>query len=544
MVETLLTDYDRLLRRAVADAGVAAEAAKVPDPSAKWVLGGGHAVHRPLPALAMAYFDPLSERAGEPALWDRLDALTGLFGRFQHADGLIDLHASNFHSPPDAAFMVADLVPLHEVLRETVKASPERDAVLGRLEPVIVAACEAMSRGGVHTPNHRWKLASALLLADAVWPHDAWRAEAQAYLDEGIDIDADGEFTERSTGCYNETCNRSLILMGRTLRRADLLACADRNLEHMLDLLHADGTLVTSYSRRQDRRTTVGVERHLLTYWYRAMTAGNGRFLSAAALGLERIDRAGGRIGHLATWLRYLREAAEAAPPEPVQLPAACDARFEGAGVVRRRRGELSLTLMARWDDFLSVRFGAGPDVTVRLAAGFAPRGQFLADEVAGADGRYRLRSHHACEYYGPGPDPLPAGDWRERASFARRVFVGAELTLQVDVEHVGDGLRLRLSSDGCPRVPLELAFTIRDAESVTPSRAAESDQAAGKSFLNGGELVLRGPGHVVRIGPGAAEHGLTRIPTADADAPPGAWCIRLATPVEATIGITAEAAR
>jgi len=132
------------------------------------------------------------------------------------------------------------------------------------------------------------------MAADRLWPKVIWRGEAQAYLDEGIDIDADGEYTERSTGCYNHTCDRAMILLARTLGRADYAEYADRNLEHMLYLLHPDGTLVTNYSRRQDRDQAVGIERYFPLYWCRAMMAGNGRFLSAAALGLRRIEAAGG----------------------------------------------------------------------------------------------------------------------------------------------------------------------------------------------------------------------------------------------------------
>jgi len=538
MSESLLTDYDRLCRQAVADLAQTADGIEVPSPAARFVPGGTHAFHRPMEPLAIALFDPASPSRGRQRLWQRLADAIEATEQSQHDDGLIDLTASNFHSPPDTAFMVEDLVPLYEVVRDTPEPSAQRDEFLTRLEAIIVKACGGIARGGVHTPNHRWKVASALVLADGVWPHESWRAEAQAYLDEGIDIDADGEYGERSAGCYDYVCGRSMILLSRAMGKPAYMEFADRNLEHLLGLLHADGTMVTSYSRRQDRHTTVGVERYLLLYWYRAMTSGNGRFLSAAELGLRRLGQTGGTLAGLAKWLRYFPEAGRCPAPEAETLGDDYEVRFGGCGVLRRRRGDLSLTLMPNWDDVLAVRFGAGPEVTVRIAAGLAPRGQFVARQIEGGAGRYRMRSRHACEYYGPGPDRLPAVDRHSRASFSRRVFVGTELTMELAVEMVPDGLRLRLDATGCPRVPVEVAFIIRDAEPIAACDSLQRDDGTGKWFLDAGDLVVTGRQHTVRIGPGACEHDLKAIPASRAYPTANACCVRLVSPVSTALEI------
>ena len=76
---------------------------------------------------------------------------------------------------------------------------------------------------------------------------------SRAILAEGIDINADGEFTERSTGIYNAVCNRSLRFMADHLDRPDLLDHVRKNLDLMTHLFHDDGTVVTSISNRQDR---------------------------------------------------------------------------------------------------------------------------------------------------------------------------------------------------------------------------------------------------------------------------------------------------
>jgi len=423
MSESLLHDYEGFCRRAVEAMAASAGEVEIPDPKARWHRGGAHACRAAVERLAIACFDPDSPRRGDEALWRRLVQAADALAAFQHEDGFIDLSQSNLHSPPDTAFLVEDLVPLCEVLRAA--------------EP-----------------------------SDRLWPHESWRAEAQRYLDEGIDIDADGEFSERSTGCYNYVCDLALILIGRALGRDEYIDYADRNLEHMLWLLHPDGTLVTDYSRRQDRDQAVGVEHYLLLYWYRALMRGDGRFLAAAELGLKRMAGGGQGLGRLAKWLRYFSEAGERPVPAPEPLPAEYEKRFDGVGVLRRRAGTQSLTLMAGSADVLAMRFGV------------------------------------ACE---------------------------------------ADALSLRLRTEGCPRVPIEVALPIRLAEGVEPAGEVEPDETTGKTFLNSGELVVRGRDHVLRVGPGSAEHDLTQISCGEAIRRPDVYCIRLVTPVDATLTVRAE---
>ncbi|GAG51127.1 unnamed protein product, partial [marine sediment metagenome] len=103
------------------------------------------------------------------------------------------------------------------------------------------------------------------------------------------------------------------------------------------------------------------------------------------------------------------------------------------------------------------------------------------------------------------------------------------------------DALGLRFRTEGCPRVPVEVALVIHLAEGIEPAGEVETDEASGKTFLNSGELVVRGCDHVLRIGPGSAEHDLTQISCGETYRRPDVYCIRLVTPVDATLTISAE---
>jgi hypothetical protein len=63
------------------------------------------------------------------------------------------------------------------------------------------------------------------------FPDVAARDYVDSILAETIDINDDGEFTERSTGIYNAVCDRGLRFMADNLNRPGLLDDVRKNLE-------------------------------------------------------------------------------------------------------------------------------------------------------------------------------------------------------------------------------------------------------------------------------------------------------------------------
>ena len=137
---------------------------------------------------------------------------------------------------------------------------------LKQLEIFIRRAAGAIAVGGIHTPNHRWVATGALAAAYQLFAEPAYLRRIDEWLAEGIDCNADGEYTELSNGVYNRVTNRALLMAAEALNRPELFDPVRRNLEMMMYCVHPDGEIVTDYSRRQDRNTKARLNGFYMPY--------------------------------------------------------------------------------------------------------------------------------------------------------------------------------------------------------------------------------------------------------------------------------------
>ena len=100
------------------------------------------------------------------------------FLALQHSDGTIDLPTTNFHSPPDTAFVLEPVCASLSVVRRTRPDVPPR--AVADLERFARAAGEALVVGGIHTPNHRWVVCAALARLHALFPDPRYVARGSA----------------------------------------------------------------------------------------------------------------------------------------------------------------------------------------------------------------------------------------------------------------------------------------------------------------------------------------------------------------------------
>ena len=221
-------------------------------------------------------------------------------------------------------------------------------------------------------------MCGALARLHVLFPDARYVARIDEWLAEGIDIDADGQFSERSTSVYSPTCDRVLLTVARLLERPALLEPVRRNLEMTLFYLHANGDVATEASRRQDQYTRASPAAYHLPYRVLAISEGNGRFAAATRLIETKAGHA--LAGNLLAFLEdpVLRQALPASAP----LPDDFARPFPSSDLVRIRRGPVSATVLGSNPCVLSFQKAEAALEAVRLASAFFGKGQFVGERL------------------------------------------------------------------------------------------------------------------------------------------------------------------
>jgi hypothetical protein len=484
----------------------------VPDP---YGIPSANATGAFLGVLACAFASPTSQHYRSPRLREAMLLASQALLDLQHEDGTIDLAITNFRSPPDTAFVTENVAPAYEILR----SDPGSDAapILERLERFLRHVGDALATGGVHTPNHRWVVCAALAVLHDLFPDSRYPARIEQWLAEGIDLDPDGQYTERSTTIYSAVVNRAFLTLAHRMNRPDLRDPVRRNLDMTLYYLHPDGEVVTEGSRRQDRQLRGTLVRYYAAYREMAVREGNGQFASAVAQ--IEAESPASVVRELPSFLTesILRRRLPAATP----LPSNYRKHFKHSQLARIRRDALSATLLAGTTTFFSLRRGSAALEAVRLSSAFFGKGQFQSEAIEEIDGRLRLKQSLRGPYFQPlTPEKIAElrsyagmesnGLLRQdhRASRTQSNIQSLESTVDL-VEHPGR-LELHFRIEGTDHVPLAIELAFRRGgvlEGVEPVKGV-----ADAYLLRSGIGRFRLGDDVISFGPGSTEHTWTQL--------------------------------
>lgn len=490
---------------------------------------------RAVKALVAVFCAPESGRRHDAALLAAARPLLAHLASRQRADGLFD--SENLQSPPDTCFTITDLCITASIARAHPHAALE--PVVAELRGIAGSAVDALVTGGVHTPNHRWELAAALVRLDALWPDPRLRSRAEEWLAEGVDAHPDGHYSERSANYAAHVTNPSLLAIADHLDRPELVDVVRRNLRAVRLLLEDDLTVETVHSRRQDQHERWDGRAFLSQFRRIAVRDADASSAAVVRAILERGVVAPAE--HLAEALLDPRLTEETA----VGAPAPDDGHhvFPSSGLARLRAGRATASVfggsdharfariasgLANSSTLLRMRHGAAVVDAVRLSPSFFGLGAFRGDGLTvDAPGRYRLAQHWSAGYY----QPLPPGGIRADGdydlggegrffaamSFADRAVTPVVLDTSVDIrldpdpEPDGDGR----GDDAHGGLGAELDLRFAGADT---SWTLEVVLRPGGSFEPGAELRVLGDdryelvsgtaryriaGDVVEIGPG-----------------------------------------
>ncbi len=508
---------------------------QITDPKSRWrgIYADEYGLHNPgtaagvIDTLLTAFLQPRSRYYNDDAVPERIRLAAELLSRVQTPDGNINLLTTNFNSPPDTGFVVRALCPSVTLAKRAGKAELVR-----MVDPFLRKAGAGLVKGGIHTPNHRWVVSAALSQLYDLFGDAAYVQRIDQWLAEGIDIDDEGQFSERSTYVYNPITDNAFVTLAAKLKRPQLLEYPQRNLDSMLYLLHPGYEVVTEISRRQDLNTRGDMGPYWFALAYLAQHAREGRFAVLA-------QHFAATRASLSALMEYPELATSST--SPVAIPEDYRRAFPHNAFVRFRRGAMSATVLGGGRSrFFTLRQGGAVINAVRFASAFFGRGQFSSPTLIDHNGELRLNQELQAQYYQP-LDParkVNADEWADTRADRKRTEV-CRLVQSATVTETPKGFRLRVRSEGTNDVPVAVEINFRPGgkfEGVSLAPKVEDAWLA-----SSGRMSYRVGSDVIRFGPGAAEHAYTQVRGAEAKLAGPSVYLTGFTPFDRTIEFECE---
>ncbi len=495
-------------------------------------------------SLGYAYLLAESRHYRSAQLLERVLLAAEFARRQRNPSGCFDLLSTNFDSAPDTGFVVQAIAPVVVAARQQAAEDQGAAEIADALGELIQTGAPGMIAGGFHTPNHRWVLVAALAQAQALYPELEVGATVDAYLGESIDINADGEYSERSTGVYNAVVNRALIRAANALARPDLLEPVRRNLDLSYHLLHADATAVTSISTRQDRDTRA-VPTGLADGYHALAHLDDNGFYAAVADWLV----ACGGSGLVCLPNYVLHPQWRTAGIERTPLPEHYSRTYPASGLWRVRRGAVSATAAAGLTAPFSVVCGQAELAAVKISSTYFATGQFIGEEFAAANNGVRMqhqgrnRIYPEKDYVGgiywlPIAERVQADNWRAVRG-RRETYELPPLRVELCAEEAAGGFDLHIrTAGGVDGVPFQIEGVFEPGGTLEMDSALVEGRAGQTIFLKAGYAIYRVGDDAIRIGPGAMEHTMWRMRNSEIDQGRLRVLIALRTPVARTLEI------
>jgi hypothetical protein len=442
----------------------------------------------------------------DESLFDSIELAIQYLLSEQHSDGTIDLLSTNFHSTPDTGFVVEPICASYNLLERTEFA--KKAELLGLLKEFLTKAGEAFIVGGIHTPNHRWVVSMAMARLNQLFPDKRYEKRIDEWLQEGIDIDADGQFEERSTYIYTPLTDRCFVTMAKLLNRPELLEPVRKNLQMTLYYIHPNGEIATEASGRQDQFKVGFMEHYYVPLRYMALHDNNGQFAKI----VRQIEQAVPE--KLLSYLVYLLEDSgyRESLPQSSNLSDNYIKEFPHSNLVRIRRGNIDATILGKNPTFFTLSKGDAVLASVRLASAFFGRGQFTSEKVERVGDTFILNWKYTWGYFQPLPKnkkanyEVPFDQDRKR----RKKSEVQELKAKITISEQNGAFELAFELEGTDNVPLAIELACRNGGKL--EGVEKLSQVKNSYVLDGHPAYYKFGNDSIRIEAEKSEHQWTAI--------------------------------
>lgn len=378
----------------------------------------------------------------------------------QHENGLFDYITCNFFSAPDTAFCIGIITPALQYLRKLDKRTDGEEMLMARLEKIIHKGGRGLLEGGFHTPNHRWAIAAMLSQCGKLFGEEDLIRAAAVYLNEGIDCNEDGEYSEKSAGNYNAVNNTAMLFLADALDDDSFEQPVIRNLRMMLTYWEPDDSVFTANSTRFDKDLLVYPDGYYFFYLYLGHKYNIPEFIAMANYTFRVIEEKNLLSPDMLIKYMLYPELVDF-ESELCATPTEYKAFYADSGIARVRRGRYSYTVMKDKSNFLYVHNGS-IKLAVKVAGSFCEHRAFKAEKMWEEKGEFHLHQTMHGWYYLPFEEKPATSDWWKMDNASRKKKMGPDMDIDVIVRETEDGIDVDIQTSGVKGAPwrVELAFS------------------------------------------------------------------------------------
>ena len=459
--------------------------------------------------LAPSYYCEQSKFYKNSEVLNTMHILTDTMKKLQREDGTFDLLVSNFYSAPDTGFIMHSAVRIYRIMEKNAK---EKNEILlkEKIYKIIKKAAKGLCEGGFHTPNHRWVESGGLAMAYNVTKEQYLKDMALKYVNEGMDIDENGEWTERSPGIYNAVSDNAVMILAKELELPELYDAVKKNMDLMFHYLEPNGSVFTQNSVRVDKGEGMpGKAFYPNTYYHiylkMSLLFNNGRYAKFADLIFESALRNGRGLPNV-LWLYMLNDELKNFEIELEPLPDEYEVFYAPSNIVRRKKENLGVTILGNSSNFLFVQ-NNNMRCYVRMCSSFFAVAQFKPKKITKTNKGYRLEFNAHGRYLMPLEEKPATSDFLKMDHSKRKTVNHLDLDYTVDIEMIEEGVKIDIKTEGCDRVPFKLEFCLT-GNCIVKGKNFIKKGTPGESIIVGEKLVEAYIGNdKLEIGPGFMSH-------------------------------------
>ena len=443
--------------------------------------------------------------------------------KYQTEDGTVNI--GNLESPPDTAFLLEPLSAAAFLLAKN--SSTETSEVEKKLKAFIVNAAAALVTGGVHTPNHRWVICAALARVNKVFPNKKYTYRIEDWLGEGIYMDNDGHYPERSR-LYGGVENNSMLTMGRILNKPALFEPVRKSLASTYYYMEPSGELVTTDSRRQDQYIGKTIVSYYLYYRYMAIRDNSSNFAGIAKL-IEQMPGFEEEVMNRSLFQFLENDLLQQSLPVAVNPSVNYEKFFTTSQLLRIRRDKTTSTLFGGVDwpiiiasgrsnspNFYAYRKGSAILKYLRLSSAFFSMGYFYSEGIKKAGDKYVLHKKLSVPYYQPLPKNkrIASGDYKlspsiddrfwNKMDFANRPVSNVKtLDTTITFSEISNANELTFNVTGLKGVPVTIELCFAEGGKLS----GVTTNKEGNNFLESGTGKYELGEDSIQFGPGPVAH-------------------------------------